>query len=96
MPSSAIDKTSEQIYFITGTLTTVATALGASTSDLTELIIQADPDNAVNVVIGSASSQGWKLEPGDQFNCPIRNPALIYGKSASATATYSVFGRYGN
>lgn len=93
MPSKDIVKTSEKVYFITGTLTTAATALGSSTQDLTELVIQASPDNGVNIVLGDASSQGWVLAPGAEFNCPIRNPALLYGKSASSTATYSLFGR---
>lgn len=93
MPSKDIVQTSEKVYFVTGSLTTAAVALGSSTQDLTELVIQADPDNSVDIVIGDATSQGWKLIPGAEFNCPIRNPALIYGKAASSTATYSLFGR---
>lgn len=96
MAGEDLDRRSNAIYFVTGTLTTAAAALGSSTQDLTELVIQADPDNAVNILIGSSTSQGWKLQPGDQFNIPVRNPSLIYGKSASSTATYSLFGRYGN
>lgn len=96
MAGEDLDLRSNAIYFVTGTLTTTAVALGTSTQDLTELVIQADPDNAVDILIGSSASQGWKLEPGDQFNLPIRNPGLLWGKSASSTATYSLFGRYGN
>ena len=96
MPSREIDQTSEKLYFITGTLTVTAVSLGASTQDLTELVIQASPDNTVNIVLGDATSQGWVLEAGAEFNCPVKNPALIYGKSASSTATYSLFGRTGS
>jgi hypothetical protein len=96
MPSKILDETSEGVYFVTGTLTTSATALGSATQNLTELVIQASPSNAVNIVIGDAASQGWVLVPGDEFNCPVKNPALIFGKAASSTATYSLFGRVGS
>lgn len=96
MPIIDIDNTSEKVYFITGTLTTTAVPLGANTQTLTELVIQADPNNAVDILIGDANSQGWRLIAGAEWSCPIRNPGLIYGKAASSTATYSLFGRYGN
>lgn len=96
MPITDIDNTSERIYFVTGTLTTTAAALGVSTASLTELVIQADPDNTVDILIGDATTQGWKLIAGAEFSCPIRNPALIHGKTGSGTATYSLFGRFGN
>lgn len=96
MPVTDIDNTSEKVYFVTGTLTTTAVPLGANTQSLTELVIQADPNNAVDILIGDASSQGWRLIAGAEWSCPIRNPGLIYGKAASSTATYSLFGRYGN
>lgn len=96
MAGEELDRRSNDLYFVTGTLTTTAAALGSSTKDLTELVIQADPDNSVDILLGSASAQGWKLEPGDQFNLPIRNPGLLWGRTASGTAVYSMFGRYGN
>ena len=96
MSGNDIELASGGIYFATGTLTTSATALGSATQVLTELVIQASPNNAVNIVIGDATAQAWVLVPGDEFHCPVRNPALIFGKSASSTAVYSIFGRYGN
>ena len=96
MPATDIDQTSERLYFVTGSLTTTAAALGSNLQSLTELVIQADPGNTVDILIGDASTQGWKLIAGAEFSCPIRNPGLIYGKTASGTATYSLFGRFGN
>lgn len=95
MSSRDIDQTSEKMYFITGSLSTSAAALGSPTQNLTELVIQADPDNTANLVIGDASTQGWKILPGGEFNCPIKNPGLIFGKAASGTVNYSMFGRAG-
>lgn len=96
MPTYEIDLSNRAVYFVTGTLTTVAIPLGSSLQDLTELVIQADPDNTVNIVLGDATTQGWKLIPGEWFNIPIRNPALIYGKTTAGSATYSLFGRKGD
>ena len=90
-----IDQTSSKIYFRTGSLTTVAAALGSASVDLVEMIIQADPDNSADILLGDATSQGWRLEPGDVQPFPVSNPALIYGKASTGTATYALFGRYG-
>lgn len=90
-----IDEVSREPYCAQASLTTSAAALGSSTQDLTELLIQADPENAVPVLIGSATTQAYKLMPGDVINFPIRNPALIYGKTASSTATVNLLGRKG-
>ena len=89
-------KTSGRLYFVTGTLTTAAAALGSSLADLTELVIQADPNNTADILLGDASSQGWRLIPGAEFACPVRNPALLFGKASTGTVTYSLFGRFGD
>lgn len=94
MPDSLI-ATSRDPYAATITATTTAVPVGSSLKDLTELMIQADPDNTVDVLIGSSTVQCWKLEPGDVLNCPIRNPALIYAKTGSSTAVVNVLGRGG-
>ena len=92
---SELDEISSDVYCAQASLTTSATALGSSLQVLTELLIQADPDNAVDVLIGSATTQAYKLKPGDVMNFPIKNPALIYGKTGSSTATVNLLGRKG-
>jgi hypothetical protein len=83
-------------YAATASLnSSTATALGASTQNLTELIIQADPRNTDSILIGTASVQCWVLEAGDWMSWPIRNPALIYGKSVSGTQAANIVGRSG-
>lgn len=95
MAAENLDERSATIYAVQTSLTTTAAPLGSSTEDLTEVVIQADPDNTVDILVGSSLVQCWKMEPGDQFNCPIRNPALIWGKTASGTATCNLIGRKG-
>ncbi len=90
-----LDVTSSDIYAGTSSLTTNGAAIGSSINDLCELILQADPGNAVNILIGSSTAQTWVMEPGDTFNCPVRNPSKIYAKSASSTATINYVGRKG-
>ncbi len=91
-----LDVVSREPYCAQASLTTSAAALGSSLQDLTELLIQADPANEVPALIGSPSVQAFKLMPGDVINFPIRNPALIYGKTASGTATVNLLGRKGS
>ena len=86
---------SARVYAAQTTLTTTAQPLGSSNEDLTELVIQADPDNIVDILIGSSAVQCWKMSNGTEFNCPIRNPALLYGRTASGTAVCNLIGRMG-
>lgn len=91
-----LDRTSSGLYAATGGLTTTATALGSSTEDLTELIIQNDPASASAIKIGTSAVQCWTIEAGGDFNCPVRNPALIWAKAVTSTATYNLIGRKAN
>lgn len=56
-----LDVVSREPYCAQASLTTSAAALGSPLQDLTELLIQADPENAVPVLIGSATTQAYKL-----------------------------------
>jgi hypothetical protein len=88
-------ETSGSVYSKRTALTTVAVAIGSNIEDLTELIIQADPSNTVNILIGSATDQSWVMLPSDTFKLPVRNPGVVWAKSASSTANVNVFGRKG-
>lgn len=87
--------TSSTVYSVRTALTTVAVPIGSSIEDLTELIIQADPNNSVDIEIGSATDQSWVLPPGDTFKLPVRNPGVVYAKTVSSTGNVNVFGRKG-
>lgn len=92
---SELEHISSDVYCVQASLTSSAAALGSSLQNLTELLIQADPDNTVDALIGSSTAQAYKLRPGEVLNFPIKNPALLYGKTASGTATVNLLGRKG-
>ena len=51
------------------------------------VLLQADPANTENVLIGDSSSQPLVLVAGASVVVPTRNMNLIYRKSASGTQT---------
>ena len=69
-----------------GTISVTETAAVISTSvPCVGVILQADPDNGADIMIGDASSQPVQLQPGASISLPIRNLALIWADSASGT-----------
>lgn len=83
-------------YAATITATVTAASVGSPLQTLVELIIQADPNNTVDVLLGNATTQCWRLQAGDTISWPIKNPALIYARTESATAVVNVVGRGGD
>jgi hypothetical protein len=94
-PNDQIFSNSTVPYSKRASVTITATALGDASVNLTELMIQAHPDNTDNVLLGSATDQSWVVQPGEIVNWPIRNPALIWGKSSSGTQYVNLAGRSG-
>lgn len=70
----------------TNALSTTAEALRASLVAW-ECLVQNDPDNTVDILVGDATSQTIQLAPGQAITLPIQNAATIYLKSVSATPT---------
>ena len=70
------------------TSTTVATVL--ATLACKSVLLQADPDNTVDLFIGDATNQPIQLTPGMSLVLPVSNTNLIYHKSASATGVLNV------
>jgi len=59
-----------------------------------EVMVQADPDNTTDALVGNASAQYIKLVPGQGFAIPINNLYSIYVRMESATTgTVSWFAR---
>jgi hypothetical protein len=73
------------------TLSTSAAAIGSQ--PCSEVLLQSDPDNAVNVFVGSASAQPIQLAPGDALVLAVTNINLVYAKSASGTPTLNWLAR---
>lgn len=69
-------------------VTTVAAALAAQACKA--IIVQADPDNTVDVLVGDATNQPIQLTPGQSITLPVSNHNLLYHKTASGAANLNV------
>ena len=58
-----------------------------------ECLIQSDPANTTNVLIGSSTAQEVVLTPGQSITIPVASLALIYVKMASSTGTVNWIAR---
>jgi hypothetical protein len=68
-----------------GTVALTATP-GALTSQVCSVaLIQADPGNTVNIVIGSSTTQKFVLQPGQSVSVPCSNLNQIYAATVSST-----------
>lgn len=88
----AFNDTSATLYAGTLTTSTSAAAL-ASSQSVREVLVQNDPDNSANVLIGNSSAQTIKLRPGQSVVIPVANLATVYAKSVSGTPVINYLGR---
>lgn len=78
---------------ITG-LTTVAAALAVEPqASIREVVIQADPANTTNVLVGPVANQFLVLVPGQGLSVPLTNLTSIFVKMASGTGTVNWLAR---
>lgn len=70
---------------ITGLADTAQILAVATHASIREVIVQADPDNSTNALVGNSSNQYVKLVPGQGVSIPINNLGAIYVKMESAT-----------
>lgn len=95
----APELSAQQVYPLTRT-TSASAVLTAGTNALStteealraalvawECTVQNDPDNTVDILVGSASAQTIQLAPGQSITLPIQDAATIWLKSVSATPT---------
>ncbi len=70
-----------------GTLASINTTLPliAEGRNCLEVIVQADPNNTANVVLGDALVQCYVLEPGATLTIPIRHINKIFVRFPSDT-----------
>jgi hypothetical protein len=75
-------------------ITTTPVALAANVG-CRGVLLQADPANTTNVLVGNASGQFFVLTPGSQPNQEwlVSNLNLIWAKMASGTGTVNWIGR---
>ncbi len=60
--------------------TAVPVSTAAASHAIREVIIQADEDNAENVLVGSSAGQYVKITPGNAITVPVISLSLIYVK----------------
>lgn len=83
---------SDTLYAGTSTLSTSAAAIGSSQA-CTAVLVQSDPTNTVDMVMGNASTQPIRLVPGQTILIPVTNINLVYAKSISSTPTLNWLAR---
>lgn len=64
---------------------TNAVAISTTSANIREALIQSDPTNTTNVLIGNATAQEVVLTPGQSITIPIISLSLVYVKMASST-----------
>jgi hypothetical protein len=82
---------SAALYTSQATATTSPAALASQACS--ELVIQNDPANSVDVLIGNSTNQYIDLAPGDAIVLAVSNANLVYHKSVSSTATLNILAR---
>lgn len=55
-----------------------------------QVLVQNDPDNTVDIFVGTENSQTMQLRPGEAETILIDNIIKVFVKSASATPTVNV------
>jgi len=68
-------------------ITTAAAAISTTSNNIREALVQSDPANTTNVLVGSATEQYVVLTPGQSFTIPVISLSLVYVKMASGTGT---------
>jgi len=74
-------------------ITVTAVAISTTSENIREAIIQADPSNTTNVLIGNVSAQEVVLTPGQAINIPIISLSLVYVKMASGIGIVNYLAR---
>lgn len=72
---------------------TNAVQISTSTSNIREVLIQSDPTNTTNMLIGNSLAQEVVLTPGQSITIPIISLSLVWVKMASSTGTVNWLAR---
>lgn len=74
-------------------VTVTAGAISTTDNNIREAIIQSDPANTTNVLVGNSTAQEIVLTPGQSINIPIISLSLVFVKMASGTGTINWLAR---
>lgn len=70
-----------------------AVAITATEYNCREAIIQSDPANTTNLLVGNSVVQYLVLTPGQAITIPVISLSLVYVKMASSTGTVNYLAR---
>ncbi len=88
------NKTAPSTALSDGTVSLTTTASPLPTQTGSEFLIQANPANSSNVLLGASSgTQPIVLSPGQSVSLPIANLNLLWASTNSGTATLGWLGR---
>jgi len=77
-----------------GTLTTSTTAtVLAGSQAVFEVLVQSDPDNTVDILVGTRQAQVIQLKPGQALTIPTSNLNRVYATAASSTPVLNYIAR---
>lgn len=74
-------------------ITTTAVQVSTTEKNIREALIQSDPANTTNVLVGNVDGQYLKLTPGQGTTIPIISLSLVYVKMVSGTGTVNYLAR---
>ena len=72
---------------------TTAGPISTTSNNMREALIQADPGNTTNLLVGNVDAQEVVLTPGQSITIPIVSLSLVYVKMASGTGTVNWLSR---
>lgn len=67
--------------------------ISTTTSNIREVLLQSDPANSTNMLVGNATAQEIVLTPGQSITIPIISLSLIYVKMVSSTGVLNWLAR---
>jgi hypothetical protein len=70
---------------VTGQLAATTTAAALGSQPCSGVLVQCDPGNTTNALIGTATNQYFSLKPGQAITIPCSNVNLVYARMASST-----------
>ena len=70
---------------LTGITTSPVALADGTISNVREVMIQSDPTNAGNLIVGNVSHQYIVLTPGQAITLPVISLTLIYVRASSGT-----------
>jgi hypothetical protein len=77
-----------------GTLVATSSAAPLAVAQaIVEVLVQSDPENTVDLLVGSEGAQPIQLRPGDALTLPVADLATIYVKTSSGSATANYLAR---